>query len=672
MRKLLLLSFTCLSIYVFALGDIPQVPTNVEIAEMKLKITSGAQREIQKEINALRASEKYFRLKLDRINLYFPIIERVLKEEGVPEDIKFLSIQESALVSDAVSSSGAVGYWQFKDFTAREVGLRVDSKVDERKNIVASSRGAAKYFHRNNFYVKNWIYAVNAYMTGAGGVKPYVNQKDVGANSMVISEKTHWYVKRFIAHVLAFRDEVGGPHSEGMKLVEYDHGKNKSIEQIAHELKVDEDELKEYNKWLKFGKIPDDKTYTVIVPVKGRVPDNLKGHSGNPPLAKRIEEPSESSTKKDYKIDRKNVFIKRNGLKAVMATETDNVVSLAIKSNILSRQFLKYNDLRASETVNTGEIYYVQRKRNRAEIDFHVAQYDESLWEISQKYGVKMKKILKKNRMESARELKPGRKLWLRTNRPKDTPIEYVKIKRPAPARPKKAVSTPPKVDIPNEIVETPKPIAPAKEEPQIIEETESSTTLPNTENSSRSNTGATKAHVVQAGETFWSIAQKYNIPVNILRETNGLTSSSVISIGQELRISQGEASPQTTPDPAPPTTTPTQSSRKVHIVQPGESLWGISKKYEVKVEEIQSWNNLTPQSSLSIGLELIIQKKDEISQTVSSTSSTKNPTNYTVQPGDTYYSIAREFDLTVEELKSLNNKSTNELSVGEQLKVAP
>jgi membrane-bound lytic murein transglycosylase D len=76
----------------------------------------------------------------DKARLYFPIIERIFAEERVPDAIKYLAIQESSLIPDAVSSANAVGYWQFKDFTAREVGLRVDRQVDERKNIVSASQ----------------------------------------------------------------------------------------------------------------------------------------------------------------------------------------------------------------------------------------------------------------------------------------------------------------------------------------------------------------------------------------------------------------------------------------------------------------------------------------------------------------------------------------------------
>ena len=76
--RAVLLAITCiLSTILYA--ETPQVPSSIEIAGVKLKITSDAQEEIQRHVNALRTSDKYFRIKLDRVNLYFPIVERVLK-----------------------------------------------------------------------------------------------------------------------------------------------------------------------------------------------------------------------------------------------------------------------------------------------------------------------------------------------------------------------------------------------------------------------------------------------------------------------------------------------------------------------------------------------------------------------------------------------------------------
>ena len=68
-------------------------------------------------------------------------VEEILKRQGIPEDFKYLAIQEGEFISDAVSSSNAVGFWQFKKASAQELGVRVDAAVDERKHIIASTVG---------------------------------------------------------------------------------------------------------------------------------------------------------------------------------------------------------------------------------------------------------------------------------------------------------------------------------------------------------------------------------------------------------------------------------------------------------------------------------------------------------------------------------------------------
>ena len=134
MQKLTLYTTLCL-VGLLALANGPRVPSQLQLGGMTLKITSSGQRAIQEHVDALHSSPRHHEALADRARLYFPIIERILAEERVPDAVKYLAIQEGSLISDAVSSANAVGYWQFKDFTAREMGLRVDRTVDERKNI---------------------------------------------------------------------------------------------------------------------------------------------------------------------------------------------------------------------------------------------------------------------------------------------------------------------------------------------------------------------------------------------------------------------------------------------------------------------------------------------------------------------------------------------------------
>ena len=169
---------------IIVLGQSPVVPSHFFFADLKIKLTDRAREEIQEDVNALTRSQKYFRAKVNRANLYLPIIERILKEEKVPDDFKYLCIQESALIPDAVSSSNAVGFWQFKKPTGQEVGLRIDSWIDERMNIVSSTRAASTYLKTNNSHFDNWIYALLSYNTGLSGAQKLVQPKHFGAKKM--------------------------------------------------------------------------------------------------------------------------------------------------------------------------------------------------------------------------------------------------------------------------------------------------------------------------------------------------------------------------------------------------------------------------------------------------------------------------------------------------------
>ena len=249
------------------------VPDVMYIGGIQLNITRKGKKAIQKDVDLLIRNKEYFFKKLGRVDLYMPLVEEVLRAENVPLDFKYLPIQESAMIAAARSRSNAVGYWQFKEASGKEVGLAINNRVDERMNIVASSQAAAKYLKRNNLYYNNWLIALLSYNMGFTGAKFYVNknypnQSIKNLRKMDINEKTHWYIRKFLAHKIAFEYEIGLERLP-KKLSKYNSGKQKTLKQIALETQSLEKELKPHNLWLKKNRIPDDKTYTVIVPLKG-------------------------------------------------------------------------------------------------------------------------------------------------------------------------------------------------------------------------------------------------------------------------------------------------------------------------------------------------------------------------------------------------------------------
>ncbi|WP_424963515.1 LysM peptidoglycan-binding domain-containing protein [Ekhidna sp.] len=577
-------------------GFAQTVPSEMMLGDLRLSINESTRRQIQKDVDRLTQSQTYYNILVDRMNLYFPIIEREHREAGIPDEIKFLAIQESALISDAVSSANAVGFWQFKDFTAREVGLRVDRQVDERLNIVSASRGSAKYLNSHNYFLKNWVYSVMAYNTGRGGAQKYVDNSNMDAKRMTINSKTHWYVKKFIAHIVAFTPAVGRPNSEGIWLDEIKNAGGKSLSQIAKEEKVDLEELEKYNKWLKRGDVPKDKTYSVLVPRHGTPPKRAIAH--NDTKRNKISEPEKKIYPTELKPGiteaNKSTIIPLNGIPSILARERDDVHSLSARAGISEKRFRKFNDMGESDKIIPNEFYYIKKKKGKAKIGFHVAKRDESLWGISQQYGIRLSKLAKRNRMSIIDELKPGRVLWMDKTRPSSEPIAYHKLSKPNITKPAaRPIASAGNVD--DEIITKESVEEPVSEE--IIEEEVPDIIVPVVD-TKEERLKKVKIHTIAAGETLWSISQLYEVEMEDLLRWNHLPDPNSISIGQNIQVKAPieEAS----------------VGKKIinHTVAPGETVYAISRKYGMTVDEVVDLNNLNG-FALDVGQELKVYDEE-------------------------------------------------------------
>jgi hypothetical protein len=104
-------------------------------------------------------------LAIERANAYFPVIEPILRQEGVPDDLKYLAVAESAL-SNAISPAGARGVWQFMRSAAAEYGLEVNDEIDERYHLEKATKAACKYLRREKEQIGSWTFAAAAYNGG--------------------------------------------------------------------------------------------------------------------------------------------------------------------------------------------------------------------------------------------------------------------------------------------------------------------------------------------------------------------------------------------------------------------------------------------------------------------------------------------------------------------------
>jgi membrane-bound lytic murein transglycosylase D len=431
MRKYFLFCCCLLGIQVHA--TTPQVSSSMWFAGIKLQLSEGAKKRVQTKVDSLTRSQKHFQALLDRTNLFLPIIERILKEEKLPLDFKYLVIQESALVSDAVSTANAVGFWQFKEPAAREMGLKIDPHVDERMHIAAATRAAAMYLKQHNQEFNNWLYALLAYNEGRTGAQKFIKKHYLGARAIKIEQQDHVYIIHFLAYKVAFEQVLGKEQHPELYLHEYQEVHGKTLAEIAKEFGVDKKQVHDHNKWLRRYRVPHDTTCSAIVPMTHQqyarqVVSKKKGRSAknNIDYTKYREQEKKFpviKSRRHKKSDQKVTLI--NEIKGVVASASDSTASLAKAGNIPLSHFLVFNDLDKNHTIVPGQVYYYKPKRRKAGVHFHVVRKGETWWSISQKYGITQEALLRKNRLRKAVALEPGRVLWLRFIRPAHIPVAY-------------------------------------------------------------------------------------------------------------------------------------------------------------------------------------------------------------------------------------------------------
>ncbi|HTO16250.1 MAG TPA: lytic transglycosylase domain-containing protein [Edaphocola sp.] len=210
------------------------------------------------------------------VNRTFPTIERILKENGVPEDFKYLCVAESALFNQ-VSRAGAVGYWQFMKAAGLQFGLEITDEVDMRYDLEASTYAACKYLKQAYNKFGNWTAAAASYNMGMAGYSNYsAQQYESNYYNLLLPEETNRYIYR----ILALKLIVAQPKHYGFYLDNEDsyapiNGRlvqvSSSISDLAAWAKQNNStyqQIKLANQWLR-GKsltIKPGKVYNILIP----------------------------------------------------------------------------------------------------------------------------------------------------------------------------------------------------------------------------------------------------------------------------------------------------------------------------------------------------------------------------------------------------------------------
>ena len=645
----------------------PDVPATLDVAGLHLVLDSDARRLVQQRADALCRHQPSFWAQVALADGAFPLIDKILQQEGVPLDFRYLALQESALRGDAQSIHGAVGYWQLKRDTATELGLLVNQRVDERRHLGRSTRAAARYLRRSNATLRNWLNTLLSYNTGLSGVRPYVLPTDPDAREMSITAQTAPYVLMFLAHKVAFEPACGLNPRPALRLHEFPAVPGQTLAQQAQTLSADPAALAEHNRWLLAPAVPADQAYTLIVPITDAAQQaGLLANQRN--SADLLNRPSVNPT------NAKEVRV--NGLRALIALPNETKEDLARRGGVKLRHFLHVNELTAFDAVVAGRPYYLESKRDAAEVDYHVARPGETLADIAQQYGLRRRSLISLNRMRADRELRPGRVLWLRHTRPREVAVEYRTLAEsrnredaPAPAASLNVLSV-------NKLRD-PAPAAPAPPEHDDLDQ------------ATEALNAAPRPAPLPPAAPAWPLPPPAPLPSTPLAEEPA---------APPRPVPPAESAPAPTPAPTPvpgrvaapapaaapvadlpkaagpPLALPTPPASAAlpvalpasgqHVVQPSESVYAVARRYGLRPADLLAWNELSPESGLRIGQVLRLRPADAPAVPAAAA------VRHTVAAGETLYSIARRYNIAVADLQQRNHKADTNVRIGEVLEI--
>jgi membrane-bound lytic murein transglycosylase D len=591
----------------------PHVPASLDLVGLHLTLDDEARQLVQEKVNSLCRHTASFEARVALAEAAFPLIDRVLAEEGVPTDFRYLVLQESALQGNAESVHGAVGYWQFKCETALSLGLTVNGSIDERRHLTASTRAAARYLTRNNATLHNWTNALLSYNTGLGGVRPYTRPTDADATSMAFTGETNQYLLDFIAQKIAFEPACAQHAVPFVPWREVPAAPGQTLAQQAVALATEPAALAQLNPWLRARTVPQDgHTYTLLVPL-ATAPLVAAGPMPTLPAA-ALPTPT---------------YLRINGIKALLARPGETAAALAQRGGSSLGFFLKVNEMEAGEAVQPGEPYFFQRKKESAEEDYHVVAPGQSLATVAQHYGVLRHALRTFNHLPNDEAIRPGLVLWLSHIRPRNIAAEYQPVPglRPvAAARPSVPAPAP-----------EPTPIA-APSSNEESDELASINDLP---------------------------TEVPGPPVQPLPSPRpAVVATSSTAPGHPAVLAPVPVRPVVYTAPA---LRPLDSSH-AYLVAPGETLYALARRAGVRPAELAAWNGLSPAAPLRAGQVLYL--RPTTTEPTPTVAPSTTPGIYTVATGDTFFSISRRYGCSVADLLAHNERPSPTLRVGETLRV--
>ena len=581
-------------------------PFNIEYNQGLENIIKSFLKNRKKSFERLMAISEY----------YFPIFEEALSKQNVPLEIKYLAVVESALNPKAVSRVGATGLWQFMYQTGKQYNLNIDSYVDDRSDPLKASAAAAQYMTNMYKIFGDWDLVLASYNSGPGNVSKAIRRSGGQQNYWNIRkhlpQETQGYVPAFLATMYIYEYHTAhGIKPERAKLKQFATDtimvkKQMSFKQISDLLDIPLAQLQLLNPQYKLNVVPayNDKKHFLTLPSQ----------------------------------------------KIAVFTSNEDKIYAYVQRELDQREkpFTRQQHAFASrDSLKTGDSSIVSKTK------YHKVRRGDSLSEIADRYSVTMSEIKKWNRLKN-NKAPLGRNLKIITSesiayREKKEKEDTISVVNKADT-----VATTAVAQVQTKEIKNTRELKTYKEEKVI------------------SFKDVTKLHKVKKGDNLGEISDKYGVTVAEIKKWNKLRSNN-IPVGKSLKIISNERVVTTIRKEVKPTESiaSTDKESDFYVVQQGDNLSTIAKKYNVSIEDLKQWNSLSDnniQLESKLKIADIINKQEETP--VAPKTEFKN-TEYTVQKGDNLGSIAKRNNVTVADIKTWNDLSENTIQFGQKLIVA-
>lgn len=626
---------------------------HLEVTPIVATVPMTVNRTVTSTMEWLQSKPNTLKNWLTRAHTYFPMIEKIFAEEGVPDELKYLAMIESGLRPSVKSRARAVGMWQFISATGSAYGLKIDRYVDERMDPEKATRAAAR--HLKDLYQQygnDWHVALAGYNCSPRCIKRAI----ASAQAKGYETPTYWdmyeylpretrgYVPQFIATALMLSNPsaYGLTTDEVAPVYEYEIVPVRgalSLERAATFAGTEKATLEFLNPSLHRGAVPKTRdTYPLRLPV-GTAAKFLEAYATAPA---------------EVLVDAGEYVVRKGDTLGRIASRFDTSVS----------ELKRENGLR-SDRLSIGQVLQVP---GAGEPTSTVASTPAATpapavttaQPVLVQYGT----------------------LELRPVAPSE-PFEGDSVVRnPGSPRIPVVAASLRTVTLPGEPASV--DAAPASADATPTADTASISVKPATSTSATATPPAREARTVvtyriRRGDTLTEIAKKYGVSVADVREWNSL-SGSRIRAGASIKLYLGQAPAETPAASVAATTGPTETVAEAaaetapardaspapatesvsYRVKRGDTLFDISRAHGVTVEQLRTWNDLRG-SAIRPGQRLKIYP---------GSTGTEVRTHRVVR-GDNLSDIARRYGVTVDQIKAWNSLSSSRINPGDELRIA-